>query len=90
MYWDDMLTTTGAHQEALELTSWLKPLCQRLELATNLEISVNLIFIGYHISGIELDTCWPHQDIRQEGDQWLSIVEGFTAQQSPSAVLMDT
>ena len=55
MYWDDLLTTTGARQEALDLTSWLKPLCQRLGFVTNLEILVNLVS-GYHISGIDLDT----------------------------------
>ena len=48
MYWDDSLTNPGAHQEALELTSWLDPLCQKHRLVTNLEISVNLIS-GYHI-----------------------------------------
>ena len=40
MYWDDSLTNPGVHQEALELTSWLKPLCQRLGWVTNLEFSI--------------------------------------------------
>ena len=67
MYLDDLLTNPGAHQEALEITSWLKLLCQRLGLVTNLDISVNLIS-GYHISGDRAGhSCWPRQDIRQEG-----------------------
>ena len=61
MYWDDLLTNPGAQQEALELTSCLKLLCQMLGLVTTLDVSVNLTS-GYHISGNRTgNSCWPHQ-----------------------------
>ena len=39
MYLDDWLLNPGTHQEALEQTSWLKSLCQKLGLVLNLEKS---------------------------------------------------
>ena len=39
MYIDDWLLNPGTHQEALEQTSWLKSLCQKLGLVFNLEKS---------------------------------------------------
>ena len=40
MYIDDWLLNPGTHQEALEQTSWLKSLCQKLGLVLNLEKSI--------------------------------------------------
>ena len=37
MYLDEWLLNPGTHQEALEQTSWLKSLCQKLGLVLNLE-----------------------------------------------------
>ena len=42
---------------------------------------------GDHLSGDQAGlSCRPYQAISQENDQWLSIAEGFTVQQSPPAV----
>ena len=48
--------------------SWLKSLCQRLGLVTNLDISIRCLISGFTYLGIALDTCWSHKAIRQEGD----------------------
>ena len=39
MYLDDWLLNPGTLQEALEQTSWLRSLCQKLGLVLNLEKS---------------------------------------------------
>ena len=56
MYIYDWLLNTGTHQEALEQTSWLKSLCQKLGLVLNLEKSDLIPSQIATYLGIELDT----------------------------------
>ena len=87
MYLDDWVLNPGTHQEALEQTSWLKSLCQKLGLVLNLEKSDLIPSQVSTYLGIELDTSVglarpSHKSLTN----WLSVAEGFTAQQSPPAV----
>ena len=87
MYIDDWLLNPGTHQEALEQTSWLKSLCQKLGLVLNLEKSDLIPSQVATYLGIELDTSLGlARPSHKRLTNWLSVAEGFTAQQSPPAV----
>ena len=87
MYLDDWLLNPGTHQEALEQTSWLKSLCQKLGLVLNLEKSDLIPSQVSTYLGIELDTSVGlARPSHKRLTNWLSVAEGFTAQQSPPAV----
>ena len=87
MYIDDWLLNPGTRQEALEQTSWLKSLCQKLGLVLNLEKSDLIPSQVATYLGIELDTSVGlARPSHKRLTNWLSVAEGFTAQQSPSAV----
>ena len=87
MYIDDWLLNPGTHQEALEQTSWLKSLCRKLGLGLNLEKSDLIPSQVATYLGIELDTLIGlARPSHKRLTNWLSIAEGFTAQQSPPAV----
>ena len=74
MYIDDWLLNPGTHQEALEQTSWLRSLCQKLGLVLNLEKSQ----VATHL-GIELDTSVGlARPSHKRLTNWLSVAEGFT------------
>ena len=87
MYIDDWLLNPGTHQEALEQTSWLKSLCRKLGLGFKpREIgSIPSQVVTY--LGIEQDTLVGlARPSHKRLTNWLSVAEGFTAQQSPPAV----
>ena len=87
MYLDDWLLNPGTHQEAHEQTSWLKSLCQKLGLVLNLEKSELIPSQVSTYLGIELDTSVGlARPSHKRLTNWLSVAEGFTAQQSPPAV----
>ena len=87
MYIDDWLLNPGTHQEALEQTSWLKSLCRKLGLVLNLEKSDLIPSQVATYLGIELDTLVGlARPSHKRLTNWLSVAEGFTAQQSPPAV----
>ena len=87
MYIDDWLLNPGTHQEALEQTSWLKSLCQKLGFVLNLEKSDLIHSQVATYLGIELDTSVGlARPSHKRLTNWLSVAEGFTAQQSPPAV----
>ena len=87
MYLDDWLLNPGTHQEALEQTSWLKSLCRKLGLVLNLEKSDLIPSQVATYLGIELDTLVGlARPSHKRLTNWLSVAEGFTAQQSPPAV----
>ena len=87
MYIDDWLLNPGTHQEALEQTSWLRSLCQKLRLVLNLEKSDLIPSQVATYLGIELDTSVGLARLSHKRlTNWLSVAEGFTAQQSPPAV----
>ena len=87
MYIDDWLLNPGTHQEALEQTSWLRSLCQKLGLVLNLEKSDLIPSQVSTYLGIELDTSVGlARPSHKWLTNWLSVAEGFTAQQSPPAV----
>ena len=77
MYLDDWLLNLGTHQEALEQTSWLKSLCQRLGLVFKpREIGSNPIS-GCHLSGDRAGhSCRPCKAITQESGDQLVIRSG--------------
>ena len=80
-YIDDWLLNPGTHQEALEQTSWLRSLCQKLEKFDLIPSQVSTYL------GIELDTSVGlARPSHKRLTNWLSVAEGFTAQQSPPAV----
>ena len=84
---DDWLLNPGTHQEAHEQTFWLKSLCQKLGLVINLEKSDLIPSQVSTYLGIELDTSVGlARPSHKRLTNWLSVVEGFTAQQSPPAV----
>ena len=81
MYIDDWLLNPGTHQEALEQTSWLKSLVLNLEKSDLIPSQVATYL------GIELDTLVGlARPSHKRLTNWLSVAEGFTAQQSPPAV----
>ena len=87
MYLDDWLLNPGTHQEAHEQTSWLRSLCQKLGLVLNLEKSDLIPSQVSTYLGIELDTSVGlARPSHKRLTNWLSVAEGFTAQQSPPAV----
>ena len=87
MYLDDWLLNPGTRQEAHEQTSWLKSLCQKLGLVINLEKSDLIPSQVSTYLGIELDTSVGlARPSHKRLTNWLSVAEGFTAQQSPPAV----
>ena len=87
MYIDDWLLNPGTHQKALEQTSWLKSLCRKLGLVLNLEKSDLIPSQVTTYLGIELDTLVGlARPSHKRLTNWLSVAEGFTAQQSPPAV----
>ena len=87
MYLDDWLLNPGTHQEAHEQTSWLRSLCQKLGLVINLEKSDLIPSQVSTYLGIELDTSVGlARPSLKRLTNWLSVAEGFTAQQSPPAV----
>ena len=87
MYIDDWLLNPGTCQEALEQTSWLKSLCQKLGLVLDLEKSDLIPSQVATYLGIELDTSVGlARPSHKRLTNWLSVAEGFTAQQSPPAV----
>ena len=87
MYIDDWLLNPGTHQEALEQTSWLRSLCQKLGLVLNLKKSDLIPSQVSTYLGIELDTSVGlARPSHKRLTNWLSVAEGFMAQQSPSAV----
>ena len=87
MYLDDWLLNPGTHQEALEQTSWLKSLCRKLGLVLDLEKSDLIPSQVATYQGIELDTLVGlARPSHKRLTNWLSVAEGFTAQQSPPAV----
>ena len=87
MYLDDWLLNPGTHQEALEQTSWLRSLCQKLGLVLNLKKSDLIPSQVSTYLGIELDTSVGlARPSHKRLTNWLSVAEGFTAQQSPPAV----
>ena len=87
MYLDDWLLNPATHQEALEQTSWLKSLCRKLGLVLDLEKSDLIPSQVATYLGIELDTlAGLARPSHKRVTNWLSVVEGFTAQQSPPAV----
>ena len=87
MYLDDWLLNPGTRQEAHEQTSWLKSLCQKLGLVINLEKSDLIPSQVATYLGIELDTSVGlARPSLKRLTNWLSVAEGFTAQQSPPAV----
>ena len=87
MYIYDWLLNPGTHQEALEQTSWLKSLCRKLGLVLNLEKSDLIPSQVVTYLGIELDTSVGlARPSHKRLTNWLSVAEGFTAQQSPPAV----
>ena len=69
MYIDDWLLNPGTHQEALEQSSWLKSLCQKLGLVLNLEKSDLIPSQVATYLGIELDTSVGLARPSQEVDQ---------------------
>ena len=69
MYIDDWLLNPGTHQEALEQSSWLKSLCQKLWLVLNLEKSDLIPSQVATYLGIELDTSVGLARPSQEVDQ---------------------
>ena len=84
---DDWLLNPGTHQEALEQTSWLRSLCRKLGLVLNLEKSDLIPSQVATYLGIELDTSVGlARPSHKRLTNWLSVAEGFTAQQSPPAV----
>ena len=87
MYLDNWLLNPGTQQEALEQTSWLRSLCQRLGLVLNLEKSDLIPSQVATYLGIELDTLVGlARPSHKRVTNWLSVAEGFTAQHSPPAV----
>ena len=87
MYLDDWLLNPGTRQEAHEQTSWLRSLCQKLGLVINLEKSDLIPSQVSTYLGIELDTSVGlARPSHKRLTNWLSVAEGFTAQQSPPAV----
>ena len=87
MYIDDWLLNPGTHQEALEQTSWLRSLCQKLGLVLNLEKSDLIPSQVSTYLGIELDTSVGlARPSHKRLINWLSVAERFTAQQSPPVV----
>ena len=87
MYLDDWLLNPGTHQQAVEQTSWLKSLCQKLGLVLNLEKSDLIPSQVATYLGIELETSVGlARPSHKRLTNWLSVAEGFTAQQSPPAV----
>ena len=87
MYLDDWLLNPGTRQEAHEQTSWLRSLCQKLGLVINLEKSDLIPSQVATYLGIELDTSVGlARPSLKRLTNWLSVAEGFTAQQSPPAV----
>ena len=87
MYIDDWLLNPGTYQEALEQTTWLKSLCRKLGLVLNLEKSDRIPSQVATYLGIELDTsAGLIRPSHKRLTNWLSVAEGFTAQQSPPAV----
>ena len=89
MYLDDWLLNPGTHQEALEQTSWLKSLCRKLGLVLNLEKSDLIPSQVATYLGIELDTLVGlARPSHKRVTNWLSVAEGFTAQQSQMFDLM--
>ena len=87
MYLDDWLLNPGTRQEAHEQTSWLKSLCQKLGLVINLKKSDLIPSQVSTYLGIELDTSVGlARPSHKRLTNWLSVAEGFTAQQSPPAV----
>ena len=87
MYLDDWLLNPGTLQEAHEQTSWLRSLCQKLGLVINLEKSELIPSQVSTYLGIELDTSVGlARPSLKRLTNWLSVAEGFTAQQSPPAV----
>ena len=87
MYLDDWLLNPGTRQEAHEQTSWLRSLCQKLGLVINLEKSDLIPSQVSTYLGIELDTSVGlARPSLKRLTNWLSVAEGFTAQQSPPAV----
>ena len=77
----------GTRQEAHEQTSWLRSLCQKLGLVINLEKSDLIPSQVSTYLGIELDTSVGlARPSLKRLTNWLSVAEGFTAQQSPPAV----
>ena len=87
MYLDDWLLNPGTLQEAHEQTSWLRSLCQKLGLVINLEKSELIPSQVSTYLGIELDTSVGlARPSLKSLTNWLSVAEGFTAQQSPPAV----
>ena len=69
MYIDYWLLNPGTHQEALEHSSWLKSLCQKLGLVLNLEKSDLIPSQVATYLGIELDTSVGLARPSQEVDQ---------------------
>ena len=87
MYLDDWLLNPGTRQEAHEQTSWLRSLCQKLGLVINLEKSDLIPSQVSTYLGIELDTSVGlARPSLKRLTNWLSVAEGFMAQQSPPAV----
>ena len=87
MYLDDLVAKPGTRQEAHEQTSWLRSLCQKLGLVINLEKSDLIPSQVSTYLGIELDTSVGlARPSLKRLTNWLSVAEGFTAQQSPPAV----
>ena len=83
----DWLLNPGTYQEALEQTSWLKSLCRKLGLVLNLEKSDLIPSQVATYLRIELDTSVGlARPSHKRLTNWLSVAEGFTAQQSPPAV----
>ena len=84
---DDWLLNPGTRQEAHEQTSWFRSLCQKLGLVINLEKSDLIPSQVSTYLGIELDTSVGlARPSLKRLTNWLSVAEGFTAQQSPPAV----
>ena len=87
MYIDDWLLNPGTHQETFEQTSWLKSLCRKLGLVLDIEKSDLIPSQVTTYLGIELDTSVGlARPSHKRLTNWLSVAEGFTAQQSPPAV----
>ena len=73
--------------ESIYQTSWLRSLCQKLGLVINLEKSDLIPSQVSTYLGIELDTSVGlARPSLKRLTNWLSVAEGFTAQQSPPAV----
>ena len=91
MYLDDWLLNPGTLQEAHEQTSWLRSLCQKLGLVINLEKSDLIPSQVSTYLGIELDTSVGlARPSLKRLTNWLSVAEGFTAQQSPPPMAPST